>query len=117
MNTSQLQCCIECSLSLKKYIAGVFAADELPSKLKYGSGFIANTDKHNKPGRHWCSFYFPKTGVVEYFDSYGKSIDHYNNEFIKYVSSFPTIAMNSNQLQSVNSNICGCIVYFSYCTE
>ncbi len=45
MNTSQIQCCIECDPTLRPSVIGVFAADQLPKALtKYPCCFIANTD-------------------------------------------------------------------------
>lgn len=56
---------------------------------------------------HWCSFYFPSQNVVEFFDSYCKRINYYNSHFSNYVSNVPTVTVNSKQLQSVNSDVCG----------
>lgn len=112
MNTSELQCCIDCSSVLKKHVVGVFAADQLPSKRSHSFGFIANTDNHNMEGKHWCSFYFPNQNIVEFFDSYGKSIDYYNSYFHEYVSTVSSVTVNSKQLQSVNSDVCGMYCLF-----
>ena len=50
---------------------GVFASNELPSKIpSYPSGLIANTDPNNKPGQHWVAM-FLEEGKEEFFDSYG----------------------------------------------
>ena len=112
MNTSQLQCCIDCSSTLKTHIVGVFAADQLPTQLKSGFGFIANTDDHTKEGKHWCCFYCPEPNVVEYFDSYGKPIYYYNQEFPHYLSKYSNVVINSRQLQSVYSDVCGMYCLF-----
>ena len=112
MNTSQIQCCIDCNPLLKKSILGVYAADQLPVNLKFPCGFIANTDKHSKEGVHWCSFYFPNSTTVEYFDSYGKSVNYFNDYFPIYVSKFPSIVTNSKQLQSLYSDVCGMYCMF-----
>ena len=60
MNTSQRQCCINCnSIHTRKYILGVFAADQLPLNLAFPCGAIANTYPYDKKGSHWCvSFFF-----------------------------------------------------------
>lgn len=107
MNTSQLECCIDCSSMLKKSTLGVFAADQLPLPSTFPSGFIANTDNRLKEGRHWCSFYFQNSNTVEYFDSYGKPLNYFNSYFPKYASQFSTLVVNNKQLQSVNSDVCG----------
>ncbi len=82
MNTSQIQCCIECDPVLRPNIVGAFAADRLPkTPTKYPCGFIANTDIYSNPGEHWCAFYVEKPGVVEFFDSYGNPGGYYNDYF------------------------------------
>ena len=112
MNTSQLQCCIDCDPMLQKTILGVFAADQLPNDLVFPCGFIANTDNHFMEGRHWCTFYFPNSTTIEYFDSYGKPIDYFNTYFLKYASYFSTVITNSRQLQSNYSDVCGMYCLF-----
>jgi len=111
MNTSQIQCCIDCSSLLSKSIIGVYAADQLPSFSNYDKqfpyGFIANTDEHTKPGKHWCAFYFPNRLTVEYLDSYGMPIEYFNHYFPEYVKKCSNVIFNSKQLQSVNSDVCG----------
>ena len=112
MNTSLLQCCIDCTPILRKYVLGVFAADELPLNLTFPCAFIANTESSSLKGSHWCVFFFPNSNTVEYFDSYGKPIDYYNDCFPKYVSNFSTIIINLKQLQSFNSSVCGMYCLF-----
>ena len=112
MNTSQLQCCINSIPILRKSILGVFAADQLPPNLHFPCGFIANTDDHLNQGQHWCSFFFPNSTTVEYFDSYGKPIEYFNSYFLEYTSTFTHIVVNSKQLQSTYSDVCGMYCLF-----
>ena len=110
MNTSQLQCCIECDDILRGRIIGVFAADQLPVTLSvYPSGFIANTDDHSRPGHHWIAFFQPRPGLIECFDSYGHTPDHYGPWFTQWLQrqSKTTIVWNSKQVQSDTSRTCG----------
>jgi hypothetical protein len=114
MNTSQLQCCIDCDPLLAKHVIGVFAADRLPRSLtRYPCGFIANTDNYSQPGTHWCVFYFTAPGVVEFFDTYGQRPGSYNRHFVDYISRFTKVTFNERQLQSDVSNVCGlyCLFY------
>ena len=51
---------------------GVYAADQLPRTIPYRpSLYIANTDPHFRPGRHWVVIYFGEE-PIEYFDPLGK---------------------------------------------
>ena len=113
MNTSQLQCVLHSDQVLSRSAHGVFAADRLPKYICQG-GFIANTDVHSKPGKHWCAFYFDGAGCSEFFDSYGKHADCYNNTFSKCLQNNSTVHVYNNKpLQSNFSRVCGqyCIYY------
>ena len=51
---------------------GVYAADRLPRTITHRPLlYIANTDPHFKPGRHWVVIYFGEEHI-EYFDPLGK---------------------------------------------
>ena len=73
MNTSQLECMIQCDPVLEKRVLGVYAADQLPSKI-HGKqyGFIANTESSLLSGEHWCVFYDNGQASIQFFDSYGR---------------------------------------------
>ncbi len=115
MNTSQIQCCIECDPTLRPSVIGVFAADQLPKALtKYPCGFIANTDIYSKPGEHWCAFYVEKPGVVEFFDSYGHTGGYYNDNFKLWISRHgDKVTFNIKKIQGDHSSVCGlyCLYY------
>lgn len=109
MNTSQLECCIQCDPVLKESIIGVFSVDRLPEcNSRYQCGFIANTDIHIGSGKHWCAFYFDKNGKAEFFDSYGKKPSYYNSYFPTWLSEYSQgFVYNSKQIQNETSNMCG----------
>ena len=46
-------------------------ADHL--KVQRGRFIIFNTDTSQGPGKHWVTFYFPKRGSYESFDSLGQT--------------------------------------------
>lgn len=115
MNTTELQCCVDCDQLLKTRVYGVFAADRLPTKLlTLPVGFIANTDIHSKEGRHWCAFFVDNNGQVEFFDSYGRSPEYNSSFFKKWLNDNAlTVKYNDVQIQSDYSNVCGlyCLFY------
>lgn len=115
MDTSQLQCMIECDPILNDRIIGVFSADRLPSKLPQTPfGFIANTDIHSKPGRHWCAFFSDSRGHFDFFDSYGRTSTQNSYHFRRWLKqNATTLRSNHKQIQSNNSKVCGlyCILF------
>lgn len=115
MNTSQLECCIDCDMLLKRYVAGVFPIDRLPNDfVKYPSGFIVNTDVHSKAGTHWLSLYIERNGRVEFFDSYGKPPSYYNNCLTEWINRHSLVIRNNHRrIQGDFSNVCGiyCLHY------
>ncbi|MEW8548441.1 MAG: hypothetical protein AB2693_33480, partial [Candidatus Thiodiazotropha sp.] len=107
MNTSQLMCVIHSDPRLFASVRGVYSADQVPKYIRRG-GFIANTDVGNKPGKHWCAFYFDGFGRSEFFDSYGKPPQYYNNDFLSCLRRNSGVWIyNTKKLQSHYSNVCG----------
>ena len=101
---------------MKRHVLGVFAADRLPKQLThFPCGFIANTDIHSKPGKHWIAFYVRDIGHVEFFDSYGKRPSYYNHHFSLWLRKHARngLIINYRQIQGDYSNVCGlyCLHY------
>ena len=57
------------------YPVTICTADQL--KMQRGRFFISNTDTSQGPGEHWVTFYFPKHGPFEFFDSLGHMPEDY----------------------------------------
>ena len=77
MNTSELQCCIDCDYTLKGHV-NVYAADYLLELIDpLPCGIIVNADVHYKPGTHWCAIFFDEKGNNYFFDSFGYPPEHY----------------------------------------
>ena len=56
---------------------GVYSGDQLPRTIPSRPLlFIANTDPHFKPGRHWVVIYFGEEHI-EYFDQTNSIIEDY----------------------------------------
>lgn len=89
----------------KEIYTGSFALDELPKQPKYPSALIVNTEPRNQPGEHWLALYYSKSGVCDFFDSYGQPPSFYNLE--SYIDSTSNIwNWNKRRLQG-DSNYCG----------
>lgn len=98
---------------------GVLPIDKLPlKKVKRPCSFIITTDDSSLPGRHWFALYLPRTGPIEYFDSFGiKPLNKEVYEFIKINGG--KWKYNNIQIQDFKSKSCGkiCILYLSYCNR
>jgi len=113
MNASQLECMIECDLLLQTGVVGVYAADQLPTRMFHRPyGFIANTQARHLPGEHWCAFYDDGQGHVLFFDSYGR-LPRQNSVFFQRWLRGKSVKANRVQIQSNNSTVCGlyCILF------
>ena len=112
MNTFQLQCVINCDIEMKNKILGGYAADKIPKTMQIKSGFIANTDPHQQPGKHWIAFFYDN-GVLECFDSYGHSPDIYSVHLGQFMRTFYKIKVNKKRIQSNDTVVCGqyCLFY------
>ena len=93
---------------------GIFASDNLPDHLppRRPLMLVANTDKHDQPGRHWISIYIGDDGEsTEYFDSMGLSPPMNFEIFLNKFSN--SWIYNDCKIQSVLSHFCGhyCIMF------
>lgn len=115
METTQLQCMIECDPVLQHRVLDVYAADMLPIKTPSPPyGFIVNTDVHSKQGQHWCAFYCETKGHFDFFDSYGRRPAKNSPFFQQWLQEHATVVhTNDIQIQSDTSTVCGlyCIMF------
>ena len=118
MNTSQLRSFITKDPFVRRQFGGVCAADELPLRVPYRpSVYLVNTDKKRQPGRHCVTFYFPRKGPSEFFDSMGRSPEYYNRRFktvlLKNGSNY---VANAIRVQSWETTTCGhfCLFYSAH---
>ena len=118
METSQLQCMIECDAVLNGAIIGVFAADRLPTELpRIPFGFIANTDIHTKPGQHWCAFYSEFGRQFDFFDTYARTPSQNSPYFRRWLeTNANTVRNNHFQIQSDSCALCGlyCVLFLRH---
>ena len=112
MNTYQLQCAINYDCNMRNTVCGVYAADEIPQTLHSFTGLVPNTDPKQRPGKHWIAFFYDN-GVLECFDSYGRSPELYSPHLGQFMRSFPTRRVNVKRLQSSDTTVCGqyCLFY------
>lgn len=96
---------------LKRHCAtifhGIYPIDRLPRSLPTRRPLllVANTDPHDKPGRHWIAIYLDTNNGGEYFDSMGEEPLRLFDKFLsKFCSRY---VYNDLQIQSRTSFVCG----------
>ena len=101
MNNFQISRALNSDPVTKRYFDGIVARDEFKNPKKRPSFVIANTDVSSGPGKHWVSFFFPKHGKPEFFDSLGRTPSYYK---FKTKTKFKS---NKKTLQASDSRVCG----------
>ncbi len=110
MNTQQIYSVIRKDKTSKDQCRGVYASNKLPMyRMKRPFFVIANTDPHNKPGKHWVACYFPKRGKAEFFDSEGNVPSKQHRHFTKFLKkhSKQGYVYNKQRIQGITSKTCG----------
>ena len=111
MYTHELRAIITRDIRLNQQFLDVFAADELPYQIPFGSLAIVNCCDRGNFGQHWIAICQETNNRLEMFDSYGLSPSAYNLD-----SKLPTsniVVYNTKQLQSIHSDVCEqyCLYY------
>jgi hypothetical protein len=114
MNTEQLRCVLKEDVCLSKVARGVFAPDTLPARIAfYPSAYVCNTDRSNKPGKHWVALWFDGTGRGEFFDSFGLPPEAYDDEIAGFLRKQSTsYTINGRRVQDKRAVTCGYHVLF-----
>lgn len=76
---------------------------------RYPFFVCVNKDVHTKPGSHWLGLYIARAGgELEFFDSYGISINVYPKYFVDFASKNNLSVVESQRtLQGPGSSVCG----------
>ena len=71
---------------LKSKWGGIFPCDKIPKTIckKCNIGIICNTKGSGKKGEHWIAIYLPKSGLIEYFDSFARKPK--NTFFLQFIN-------------------------------
>lgn len=86
MKTFQVVGALEFDPITRKKFCGVFSSNQLLEVLEgYLCGFVANSDPEDRPELHWVTFYFSSEHQGEFFDSYGKPKNYYQETFRNYL--------------------------------
>lgn len=114
MNTKQLWTALTLNVKTNMYFDGVFSYNTLKNIKEKPGLIICNTDPSYKPGEHWVLFFFDSEDSVDFYDSLGKDISYYGDEFLKFILRFAkNITQCEKRTQPINSSLCGqyCLYY------
>lgn len=85
---------------------GVFACDNLPSKVKLPAAFVINLSPITEPGSHWVALFIDDGGFCFYFDSFG--LPPKNKSIIIFIRLHAKkFNFNKMQVQHITSIKCG----------
>ena len=75
MNSRQLRWILSNDKVTSRNFKGVYALDEIEhiKQISFPSAYIFNLDPSYKPGVHRVAVYIDRKGLLEYFDSFGRS--------------------------------------------
>lgn len=92
----------------------VFAANRIPIKVSLPMYLICNMDPDTKAGSHWVAMCIDSKGVGEFFDSFGRKPDKYQEDFFR--KNCKRYVYNTNVIQNYLTSVCGMysLVYI-YC--
>ena len=110
MNELEIAQCLQSHPLTQDHFRGVFALDELTRQNSTGF-YVVNTDKRSQKGAHWVLCYLPLKGAPLYFDSYGMP-PLYQEFYTFMLGSNDTFSYNMQQLQDVDSSVCGHYVLY-----
>ena len=105
METKQLENLLQHHPATRHSFGGVLALDQLPIRATK-TCYVINLDESREPGSHWVEVYFGRSGIGEYFDSYG--LPPYPITIRNLLSdNSVTWKYNSKQLKDVRTTVCG----------
>ncbi len=94
------------------FFDGIYAYDTLPDIEGKPLLIVSNTNDSTSSGEHWLLFFFCDN-TVDFYDSLGKPLEFYGENFINLVELFsPQYNFVSVCTQLKNTNTCG--VYCLY---
>ena len=114
MKTLDVEECLMSDDVTRMIAGGVYAADRLPTIISYRPLlYIANTDPHFRPGRHWVVIYFGEEHI-EYFDPLGKEPNNIIEDYLTLMGPNGYLR-NVKRVQGARSVNCGQIcLYYAY---
>ena len=116
LSNNDLDGILKRDLVTKKRYLGAFPACEIPISKKRCYFFITNTDRHDKPGKHWTAW-MVEGDKVEFFDSFGRPPNNkqFPYEFEDFILE-KNVSYSAFRVQQYTSSTCGyfCMYYIYF---
>jgi hypothetical protein len=96
----------------------VFAADTLPERVRqFPSAFVCNTDPIDEKGTHWVAYWFRNSHECEFYDSFGRRPEDYDDRLRDFVDRNALLCLYNNvQVQPDSTTTCGLhVLFYLYC--
>ena len=109
MNTLQLDNILTRALRKCAFL-GVFASDQLPSKLTVTRplALVVNTDPSHMSGSHWLAIYVDSSNTASFFDSFGNPPEKFPASIGKFLTTnCADVQYSTRAIQSLCSAVCG----------
>lgn len=76
MNSSKIDRILSRNPIAARYYRGVYPFEKIPAIGRYPEAFLVlNADKYYEKGRHWLAVFIQDRHTIDFFDSYGYSLD------------------------------------------
>lgn len=114
MDSTQLINIVESLKNLKPYFRGIYACNTLSDGVRrFPSAYVCNTDPIEKKGTHWVAYWFDSVNQCEFFDSFGRTPEDYDERLRDFVDrNSPLCLYNNIQVQPDFSSTCGLHVLY-----
>lgn len=117
MNSIQLTRIISRNPITSSNFLGVCPSDNMIHSRTMPYSFISNTDRHDQKGSHWNAWFVDINGIVNFFDSFGRSPRDtmFPQSYRSYVKN-KRFRYNPKILESLNGITCGhfCVFMLYY---
>ena len=113
MNTTQINDILESDEYTRSAYRGTLARDEFVEGEILHGWYVCNLDNSDRGGSHWVAIEVPRSGSVQYFDSYGIQPLYRDLSLRLMTLGSKEVRYSTTELQSIDTTVCGfyCIVF------
>ena len=117
MDSTQVSKITESLKPLRPHFRGIYAANTLPNRVRrFPSAYVCNTDPIEKTGTHWVAYWFVSVDRCEFYDSFGKLPEEYDQRLRDFIGHNSHLCLYNNvQVKPDGTTSCGLhVLYYLY---